>query len=213
MAKTTAPLLSFGAAGQIAKTAVYATWRGRPYVRRHVIPANPQSASQTETRTLFAWLNSVWKAMGSLGIAPWDRFATGQAFVGRNAFIGQNVAAMKGDTDLANMVFSPGATGGLAPLTFSAANGTGSSVCTFTTPTPPSGWTLQAVIAMAVEEQNPQSGILFTTTAGEDTTDPKDTVTLTLSAGTYRIGGWTRWAKADGSIAYGPSLSDSAVVS
>lgn len=212
MAKTTAPLLSFGATGQVAKTVVYGTWRGRPYARRHTIPANPQSAEQTKTRSLFAFMNGVWKAMGSIGIAPWDRFATGQAFTGRNAFIGQNVQLMRGEVDLLLMRFSPGAKGGLAPLSVSAANGVGQSVVTFTTPTPPTGWTLTAVQALAIEQQNPQSASLFTTVAGEDIADPKDTVTLTLPAGTYVIGGWTKWSKPDGSVAYGPSISDTAVV-
>lgn len=212
MAKTTAPLLSFGATGAIAKTVVFGTWRGRPYARRYTVPANPQSAEQTKTRSLFAFMNGVWKAMGSIGIAPWDRFATGQSFLGRNAFIGQNVQLMRGEVDLLLMRFSPGAKGGLAPLSVSAANGAGSSVVTFTTPTPPTGWTLTAVQALAIEQQDPQTAFLFNTVAGEDTADPKDTVSLTLAAGTYVIGGWTKWSKPDGSVAYGPSLSDTAVV-
>lgn len=210
MAKTTAPLLSFGARGTIAKTAVYATWRGRSYVRRHVIPANPKTAEQTKTRSLFAWLNSIWKAYPTLSISPWDRFATGQAFLGRNAHIGQNISAMRDEIDIEDMIFSPGAKGGLGPLTFSPVGGVGVITCTFTQPAIPSGWTLQAAVACAIEAQNPQTASLFITVAAEEVSTPWLVVALTVPAGTYWCGGWTRWAKPDGSIAYGPSLAAAA---
>lgn len=214
MAKTTAPLLSFGAGGQIAKTAVYAKWRGRSYVRRHVIPANPQSTEQTKTRSLFSWLNQVWKNMGSLAIAPWNAYATGQAFLGRNAFIGQNISAMRDETDVQLMVFSPGAKGGLAPTSFSCAGGSGTLTGTVATPTPPTGWTIAAAVMVAIEDQNPQSGVIYTTYTGEDTSDPYTAPAIAaVPAGDYVIGCYLRWTKPDGSTAYSVSLLDTATVS
>jgi len=213
MAKTTAPLLSFGAGGQIAKTAVYAKWRGRPYVRRHVVPANPQSTEQTKTRSLFTWLSAVWKNMGSLGIAPWNAYATGQAFLGRNAFIGQNVSAMRGEVDIQAMVFSPGAKGGLAPSSFSCAGGSGSLTGTVVTPTPPTGWTIAAAVMVAIKDQNPQSGIIYNSFSGEDTSDPFTAPTIgSVPAGNYVIGCYLRWVKPDASLAYSVSLLDTATV-
>lgn len=50
MSKTTAPLLSIGASGQFAKTLVAATWKGVPYMRRYVVPANPNTAGQQAQR-------------------------------------------------------------------------------------------------------------------------------------------------------------------
>lgn len=50
MAKLKAPLLSFGASGQIAKTVVYFPWKGLNVARKHVIPANPNSSGQLDQR-------------------------------------------------------------------------------------------------------------------------------------------------------------------
>jgi len=50
MAKVKAPLLSFSAAGQIAETLVYFTWKGLDVVRQYVIPANPNTAKQQTQR-------------------------------------------------------------------------------------------------------------------------------------------------------------------
>ncbi|MBA7535642.1 hypothetical protein ES705_27900 [subsurface metagenome] len=50
MAKLKAPLLSFGASGQIAKTLVYLPWKGLNCVRSYVIPANPKTTGQVTQR-------------------------------------------------------------------------------------------------------------------------------------------------------------------
>jgi len=55
MPKTTAPLLSFDARGQIAHTQVYSSWRGRPYVRRYSVGTNPNTSDQQLTRNAFTW--------------------------------------------------------------------------------------------------------------------------------------------------------------
>jgi hypothetical protein len=52
MAKLKAPLLSFGASGQIAKSLVYFPWKGLNAVRQHVVPANPKTALQVAQRSL-----------------------------------------------------------------------------------------------------------------------------------------------------------------
>lgn len=209
MGKTTAPLLSFGASGTIAKTVVYAKWRGVPYARRHVIPANPQSTEQTKTRTVFAMLQGLWSFMGSLAIAPWNLQATGQPYMGRNKFTGTNVAAMRGQADSTDFVGSPGAKGGLPPLTLSAApNGSsGELELTFTTPTAPTGWTLTSVVGLAFPDQDPSDSFGQLIKEGEDSV-AKTTVTLTgLPNALCVAAGWTKWTKPDGTYAYGPSLT------
>lgn len=211
MAKPRAPLLSFGASGSIADTLTYASWRGINYVREKVIPENPQSTEQTITRSLFAWLSAVWKVSPALFQAVWTEFASGKKFTDRNAAIGQNVTAMRGDVDTLAMVFSPGARGGLAPEAVSAASGVAEITVTITAPAPPDGWTLQAVVAACIKDQDPQTEVLYGITAGEDAAAPMDTVVLTgLDTVLYTVAGWTRWVKPDGRIAYGPSLLDSA---
>lgn len=213
MAKTTAPLLSFGAAGQIAKSVVFSTWRGRPYARRHVIPSNPQSAGQSLTRNAFAWSTQVWKNAGSLLIAPWTAFAKGQSFLDRNAFVGKNVESLRDQTDVQSMIFSPGAKGGLPPSSFSAAGGVGTITGTVVTPTPPTGWSIQAAVMVAIADQNPQSETLYSTFEDEDTSDPFTAPVISgLAADSYVVGCFLRWVKPDTSLAYSVSLLDTATV-
>lgn len=54
MAKLTGPLFSLSASGKLAKTLVYADWKGIDYVRQYVTPANPNSASQQVQRGYMA---------------------------------------------------------------------------------------------------------------------------------------------------------------
>lgn len=207
MAKVTAPLLSFGAGGTVAKTMVYSKWRGRPYVRRHVIPSNPNTTAQALTRNVFAVGNSFWKLMGSIAISPWDLFATGQVLTGRNAFIGRYVSNVRGQTDQVLMELSPGAKGGLiANSSVSVGISQGIDV-TVVGPTPPSGWSIVAAQAAAVLNGDPASQTDFRVFEAEDLTDPY-VVQLTGLEPTaeYHVGSWLKWLKPDGSTAYGPSI-------
>jgi len=209
MSKVTAPLLSFGASGSVAKTQVYSKWKGRAYVRRHVIPANPNSAAQQLTRNAFTWLSNIWKNAPALLTAPWDLYAQGQVLTGRNAFIGQNTAILRPETDNDLMIFSPGAKGGPAPTSVSAAATAGGTDVTIVPPTPPTGWTVTRCVAAAIRQQDPQSGILYATAAASDAIDPYVAVITGLTAGqVYVVGGWVEYAKPDGSVAYSPSLND-----
>ena len=209
MAKVTAPLLSFGASGQIAQTQVYSKWKGRPYVRRYVIPSNSNTAGQVATRSVFSWANGVWKNAPTLFISPWDRFATGQVLTGRNAMIGQNVRNLRGDVVLDDMIFSPGAKGGPPPDSIIITPGSTTLSVAFTNPTPPTGWTLDSAVAAAIADQDPATETLFTMVADEDDVG-QVTVLLTglTNAVLYQVGAWLRWLKPDGSIAYGPSIND-----
>lgn len=214
MAKVTAPLLSFGAAGTIAKVQTYATWRGVPYARKHVIPANPRSTGQTLTRDIFANLNTRWKQGGPLMRAPWDRFAVGQKFVGRNSYMGKNVAALRGDLLMTDYIGSPGAKGGLPPatlvLTTVAANGIEAVI---TAPAPPTGWTLQAAVATCLVDQTPEATVADIVQEGEDLVAAPYQVDFTgLLAVDYVVQAWLRWVKPDTSIAYGASISDTITV-
>ena len=108
MAKTTAPLLSFDASGAIGKSMVFAKWRGVGYSRRYVIPGNPQTTGQVLTRDIFANQGLLWKTGGPLMRAPWERFAVGQPFLGRNRYIGNNISVLRGESDMARYEGPPG---------------------------------------------------------------------------------------------------------
>lgn len=208
MAKVTAPFLSFDAAGTVGGTITAAKWKGRNYVRQRVTPANPRTAQQTLTRNCFAWASDVWKSAPSLLTAPWELYVKGLVQTARNAFQGYAVSSLREETDLANFIFSPGAKGGPPATAIGLTPGSGEIAVAITTPTPPTGWTLDAVVAAAIKDQDPQSGVDFTVIADEDATGP---ITLSgLDAGDlYYVGAWPRWTKPDGTFAYGPSISDS----
>lgn len=52
MAKVTGPLMSMDASGKLGDAIVFSKWKGQNYVRQFVIPANPQSALQGDTRQI-----------------------------------------------------------------------------------------------------------------------------------------------------------------
>jgi hypothetical protein len=207
MAKTTAPLLSFGASGQIGKTLVSATWKGRAYMRRYTIPSNPQTSGQTTTRTVFQTANGIWKIAPTLFTAPWDAFASGQVLTGRNAMVGQFISAVRGETDLNLMPFSPGALAGPAPVSVSAASGANQAVVTITAPTPPTGWSVSALVAAAILNQDPEAPTDLSMVADSEASGDVTLTGLTSSV-EYEIGGWIEWLRPDGRTAYGPSLND-----
>lgn len=220
MAKVTAPLLSFGAAGQIGKAQVYAAWRGIAYARQLVTPRNPNTTGQQSTRNVFTSVSGLWKNLGSLARAPWTRFVVGRPLTARNAIIGQNVKAMRGQPDRTDFIASPGAFGGPAPTNVAAAPGAsaGEIDVTITSPSAPTGWTLTAAIAFAMQDGDPSTIVPLPLGEAEDlapVVDGDTTITLTgLESGQLHVAfGWLEWAKPDGSVAYGASLSDTATPS
>jgi len=213
MAKVTAPLLSFDSRGQIAKTQVYASWKGRPYARRHVIPANPQTSDQLLTRNVFSWLQQAYKFAPSGLTDPWTAYAVGKVMTNRNAWSKFNLGNMRSETDLSLLTFSPGALGGIPAATTTITGGVGTVTVAATAPaTIPSGWTLTGLEAAVYAQQDPHSGTDYAATAGEDLTDPYSIAFAGLAAGDYVAGGWLKWLRPDGRIAYSPSVTDTVTV-
>jgi hypothetical protein len=212
MAKVTAPLLSFRAGGAIAKTQIYASWKGIPYARRYVVPANPQSTEQTKTRSVFTILTKVWKNLTSDSVAPWLAYATGKPMTDRNAFLKFNIALMRGDTDWQDFIGSPGAGGGVPLASIVATPGAGTISVAATPPTPPTGWTLSKVVAVARKDDDPQTTTLDTIYTQTDATDPYAPAFAALPAGNYIVSAWPVWDTGGGVLAYGASLQATAVV-
>jgi len=213
MAKVTAPLLSFGASGTIAKVQTYASWRGVPYARRHVVPANPKTTAQVLTRDIFTGLTVRWKQGGPIMRSPWDRFAVGQKFLGSNSYLGKNINLTRGDADMDNYIGSPGAKGGLAPstlvLTTVAANGIEAVV---TAPAAPTGWTLTAAQVTMLKDQTPEATVTDVVQEGEDLSSPFSIDIVGLDTVEYNVQAWLKWLKPDLSVAYGASISDQIIV-
>lgn len=208
MAKPTGPLLSLGASGTIADTLTFSKWKGRPYIRQRVIPANPQTVEQSKTRNAFTWASDAWKNFPTPNRAPWDRFAQGQVLSGRNAFIGKNTQALREEIDVALWVGSPGAKGGLAPESILVTPGAGELTVDFTNPTPPTGWTLDVAVGTALPAQDPQTEpFLLGPTEEDDVTQNNLVFTGLTAAVLYTVSAWLVWSKPDSSIAYGASIN------
>ncbi|MBW8052030.1 MAG: hypothetical protein FVQ77_17150 [Cytophagales bacterium] len=213
MAKPTAPLLSFGASGTLAKTMVFSKWKGRPYVRRHVVPANPRTVEQLKTRNTFSSASDTWKLAGPLLRAPWDRFAVGQVLAGRNKYMADFVQQNRGQTDLLSWFMSPGAKGGLpaASLVLTTVASLGIEAV-IGAPALPTGWAITQAVAVAILDQDPQTGTEFATVEGLDAATPFQVDLVGLTAATWVVGAWFEFTKADLTIAFGVSLQDSILV-
>lgn len=214
MAKVTAPLLSFGARGQIGKAIVFAKWRGVDYARQRVIPANPKTLAQQETRGVFRVMSQLWTLAPQGWKEVWNTFAAGRPFTGRNALMGQNIAALDGETDMSKFVFSPGARGGMPPEAVAATAGAGEIDVIVTTPEAPPGWSLEAAIGIAVVDQNPAMAYSGPVGYTRETADPTSlTITGLDAPGDYVVGVLLEWTKANGDLAYSVALTDTANVS
>jgi len=71
MVKVAAPALSLDASGKLAGAIVFSKWKGRPYVRELVIPANPKSVSQVGVRAMFKFLAQNWAALSDGDKEDW----------------------------------------------------------------------------------------------------------------------------------------------
>lgn len=204
MAKTTAPLLGFGASGQIGKTMVYGSWRGRGYARRHVIPANPKTVEQEKTRNVFKYLVAVFK-QGSADLqAPWIAAAKGRVLTGPNYIQKTNIPLLRGAADNTAFVGSPGANGGLTAESAVGAVVAHVLTVTITPPTLPVGWTVASGVLLALPKHDPATETNYISYTNVDSATPF-TPNVTLPAGDYTWSAWLTYNKPDGSLAYGPS--------
>lgn len=212
MAKTRAPLLSFGASGQIGKTQVYSSWRGVPYARQLVKPANPNSAGQVLTRNVFRDLTQLWKLAPALAQTPWTANAAGRPYTNRNKFISANIPLLRDASDYTDFVGSPGAKGGPAAAGIASTGGSGEITVVLTAPTLPDGWTINMGIAWAIPQGDPQTLTAYQSFAASDDTSPYSISLTGLTAGDYVVTGWFEYQVNPTTKAYGPSISDTATV-
>lgn len=212
MAKNTAPLFGFGAGGQLGKAIVFAKWRGVPYTRAYVKPANPRSTKQVEVRNIFSMLNEFWKIAPTKMVEAWTASAQGRSFTDRNNFQSKNIQGLYDDpveTDMANFVGSPGAKGGVPPTAIVLTPGSGTINAALTLPQTPTGWTLDEAVGIAFLDQAPSvawtNPIEVGTPDGDN--DEIDWTGLDVSSD-YVVSIWLKWTKPDGTSAYSVSLTD-----
>lgn len=96
MTRVTGPLFSLTASGTLGDVITYSTWKGLPYVRSRVIPANPQTDAQVSIRdTLTAGVSS-WRDDASVpetSRTSWEFYASGTGMSGFNRYIKQFIEA------------------------------------------------------------------------------------------------------------------------
>jgi len=211
MAKVVAPLLGWSASGQIAKTQVYAEWKGRPYARRYVIPANPNTAGQQLTRNTFKFLNALWQFLPAASIAAWQLYATVSRFTPRNGWLKQNNGVLRTETDLLLITPSTAAGSGLVASSMVLAVAPTQITATLVAPTLPVGWSIDSAHAMAIRNVDPQTSEIYDVGYGFDVAAPYDCVITGLTdAQEYVVGGWFEFTKANGQKAYGVAITDQA---
>lgn len=206
MARTTGPLLSLGGSGAIAKTQVYSSWRGITYARQYVKPANPNTAGQQATRSVFSFLNSLWKLAPANIQAPWTANAKGKQFTDRNKFIGDNVSLLRGETDIALLVLSPGANGGMVAGGLTPTPAAGEIDAVLTAPDLPAGWTISGSVMAIIADVDPSTDAPGAITVATDAAAPYEANFPGLAAGDYLLSGWFVYLKSNGQTAYGPAL-------
>lgn len=196
MAKVRLPLLGLGASGTIGEALTYASWRGIDYVRERVIPQNPQTVAQTAVRDTFTSLNTIWTFIGALSRAPWTLTAAGRPVTDRNLHISRNLAALIGDADMVDYVWSPATNAPFTPAISSVTPGAQSLTIVATAPAFPTGWTAVAMVARVMADLDPQTGVWVNGNnfgEVEDLTAPYSLVISGLITGQlYRIAVWMR---------------------
>lgn len=91
MARVTGPLHSDTASGTFAKSMTFSRWKGRPYVRERVIPANPKAPKQLGVRAMMAFLAQAWASIGASPQSSWLLDATAKGISAFNEFISANL--------------------------------------------------------------------------------------------------------------------------
>lgn len=211
MAKVTAPLLSFGAGGAIAKTQVYASWKGIPYVRRYVIPANTPSTEKDKTKNLFRTLTQLYKNMDTDAVTPWSAFAAGKPLTARNALLKFNVAktAMWGEADWLKYIGSPSTKSAPTFTSFAlGSSGPGILTSTVAMPPDPTGWTPAAVVYTYRINDNPATTTDYQITSNVVTPTPWQLALAALPTGDYMVSAWIVWNIGGGLLAYSASKTD-----
>jgi len=203
MARLTAPLLSLGASGSIAKALVFASWKGVPYARVHVIPTNPNTVAQQEVRGVFSTLNAMWKRMPQHARDPFLLAARGLALTARNRHIQVNVPVLQDKANLDDLVMSIGTGQAIAPASMTPSDA-GAQVLNvlLTAPALPLGYVLASMRAVAVLDGDPSPVLTRTTFADFDTTAPYSIDLSVVDAGTYQVAGYCLFIRTSDGLAF-----------
>lgn len=194
------------ASGRFGGT-VHSNWKGVQVVRRFAKPSNPNSVDQQDVRSAFRALTTVYLLMPSTTKAAWTSWAVGKPLIARNKLIGDNVPLIAGDADFLSFLPTPGDASTLPPAAFASTGGAGQITTTFTAPSIPTGWAINAAVACVIssqaDPQNPANDAAdLTMYEGTDGTAPYAPTVSGLAAGQYYTWGFLSWLAPDGSTRY-----------
>ncbi len=79
-------MFSLDASGSLAGTVVFSKWKGRPYARQLVRPANPKSGGQVSMRAMLKFLSQQWQAISVASRATWEPLADAGVYSEFNAY-------------------------------------------------------------------------------------------------------------------------------
>jgi len=209
MARLTGPLFSLGASGTIADTLTYASWKGIPYVRTRVIPANPNTAEQQEVRGVFITLNEMWKRMPQMARDPWVYAVRGRPLTARNRHIQENIPWLIDAAVLNSMIFAVNLGGAIALATAPGVDGAdGTITCTCTPNTAPVGYTIHSCVGAAFLQGVPGDGITRTCYVNQDVAAPFALVVNVPADGNYIFGAWPIYTRdSDGTLFNGGAIN------
>ena len=91
MARISFSPLVVAASGSVADT-VFAKWKGRPYIRSRVIPANPNTDKQAYQRQVMAAAVALYASLTDDLKTAWRTYGTAYSISGANAFSRKNAA-------------------------------------------------------------------------------------------------------------------------
>jgi len=198
MARLTGALFSLAASGTIADTLTFAKWKGIQYVRTRVVPANPNSTKQQEVRGVFSTLSEMWKRMPIAARNPFICAVRGLPLTPRNKHVQVNVAALIDAANLDNLVMSVSSGSSVPPADVVPSEApAGSITLTITAPTVPTGYTLRAYYAAAVQDGDP-SPVLVRKTFWESVASPGLEIIIPVSPAsvTFQWGCWVQYTRA-----------------
>lgn len=90
MVKVYGPAFSLEASGTLADAITFSKWKGRPYIRERVIPANPKSGPQVGMRAMIKFLAQNWTNLTAGQKADWLTRAQTLTASNFNAFCSYN---------------------------------------------------------------------------------------------------------------------------
>ena len=89
--------MSLDASGSVADTIVFSKWKGRNYVRQHVIPANPKTGLQTGMRAMMRFVTQIWATLSLTIQGRWKDVADPKSITPLNAMTQLNQERVRQD--------------------------------------------------------------------------------------------------------------------